>query len=103
VWDVQHLVPTQRQYPFANGAFLDLSTSMFNVEKSRSSVAVDIAAAKYRIGEYECFNTSILARDARVINVNHEIISELVKRRDDYMRNKSRTSQSLPRSKIKQD
>jgi hypothetical protein len=106
VWDVQHLIPTQRQYPSANGTCLDLSTSMFDIEGSRSSVAVDIAATKYRIDDYECFNTSILARDARVIDVNHPIVSELVKRRDDYVARKKGScsrSRHLRRLKQKQD
>jgi hypothetical protein len=85
---------------------VDLSTSIFDEKGSRSWTAVDMAAEKYGVWDYKCFNTSLWARDGRVIDVQHPLVSELVRRRDDYARRKKESwswSRSRYSGKMKQD
>jgi hypothetical protein len=80
---------------------IDLSASLFDVEGSRTSRAIDIATDKYDlIGSFECFNTTVLARDKRVIDANHPLVSELVKRRDDFMRVMKKMSKVSGKKKV---
>jgi hypothetical protein len=101
-WDIDHLIPTQ-----SNGKCItDLSASIFNLEGTRTSVVIDIAAEKYGV-EHESYNAPYgLRRDRRVIKADHRLVDELVRRRDDYVREyKSSWSKSKlsPLGKLKQD
>jgi hypothetical protein len=101
-WDIDHLIPTQ-----SNGKCItDLSASIFNLERTRTSVTIDTAAEKYGV-EHESYNAAYgLKRDRRVIRADHRLVNELVKRRDDHVREyKSSWSKSKLRhlGKIKQD
>lgn len=81
--EVEHLVPTAKA---SEGRCLaDLSTSIWD-GRGRTAKAVDDACSKYGIVDYKCHNTSLFGKDRRVINVRHPIVSELGKRREEYMR-----------------
>lgn len=69
-------------------------------------MVIDIAAEKYGV-EHESHNAPHgLKRNRRVIKADHRLVDELVRRRDDYVREyKSSWSKSKlsPLGKLKQD
>lgn len=100
--EVVHLDPTR--YSIGGQTIADLSSSTVGRYKStRTPEAVNDACTKYKLEPRVDTQTGRGCRDARIINDDIEIVSELVKRRDEYMYRVGLRSKSDALSKSKKE